>query len=252
MRFNNKQIIALIFFIGIVNSFFCFSQERANDIFWNEYNILRDHVYNNDVSLVQLVNLYQKAKQLAYDILDESELMVALSRCEYIMGRAYSYASDKKNASTHYDVGMDYAETASEIKDSPKARLIYLENLSQNCSVKPTSFVLAYGPKIAGLAKKILKQDPTCGAAMFILNAQHIFAPIPFNNYKKGIKEMQAILKTPNIVLEKDDSFNIFCAIAYAYLKQDEKSKALPYLEKAKNIYPTNVFLKELLTQSEN
>ena len=119
--------------------------------------------------------------------------------------------------------------------------------ISQNCSVKPVSYVLSNGTKVNGFGKNALKLDPKYGAAKYLLSAQYIYAPAPFHNHKKGIKEMESILNDPNNRLEKDDKFNVMSAIGYGYIERKDTENATIWLKKSLEIYPTNKYVNGLL-----
>lgn len=215
--------------------------------------LLRDSMYNNPLNHDDLILVYDATVEDVQAELTGYDLYVALSRCEYYMGRSYAYAENKNVAGSYYDKGLEYAQKALDIKEGYDALLMYGENLSQNCAVKPTSYAIANGLKINGYAKDVLKLEPKNGAAMFLRSAQHAYAPTPFHNYRKAIKEMNEILDTPAIILESDDMFNVTSAIAYAHMKKKEYTEALVWIEKALEVYSTNYFallLKEQIMEN--
>lgn len=215
--------------------------------------LLRDSMYSNPLNHDDLILVYDATVEDVQNTLSGYDLYVALSRCEYYMGRSYAYAENKDVAASYYDEGLEYAQKAFDITEGYEAVLMYGENLSQNCAVKPTSYAIANGLKINGYAKDVLKLEPKNGAAMFLRTAQYAYAPTPFHNYRKAIKEMKEILETPAIILESDDMFNVTSAIAYAYMKRKEYTEALQWIEKALIVYPTNYFallLKEQIIEN--
>lgn len=236
-----------IFLVMIVATTSLFAEVNTHDVLWDEYIALRDAMYNNQYSADGLLPLYDVAVATAKEKFSEDTLLVALSRCEYIMGRAYSYEENKDAAGARYDAGDKFAEQALDIRESATAHLMRGENISQNCSVKPVSYALSHGTKIAGLAKKVLKLDENYGAAMYLQTAQHIYAPSPFHNHKKGIREMQEILEDSSVRLEKDDMFNLISAIGYGYLQREEIDEARTWLLKALEVYPGNKYVQSLL-----
>ena len=236
----------IIFLMTVVTASL-FADVNTHDVLWDEYIVLRDSMYNNTCSADELLPLYDAAVASAKENFSEDTLLVALSRCEYIMGRAYSYEEKKDAAGARYDAGDKLAEQALDIRESATAHLMRGENISQNCSVKPVSYALSHGTKISGLAKKVLKLDKKYGAAMYLQTAQHIYAPSPFHNHKKGIREMEEILNDSSVRLEKDDIFNLTSAIGYGHLQRDEKDEAKKWLLKALEIYPGNKYVQSLL-----
>lgn len=235
------------FLVMIVATTSLFAAVNTHDVLWDEYIVLRDAMYNNEHSADGLLPLYDSAVAAAKEKFSEDTLLVALSRCEYIMGRAYSYEENKDAAGARYDAGDKFAAQALDIRESATAHLMRGENISQNCSVKPVSYALSHGTKIAGLAKKVLKLDENYGAAMYLQTAQHIYAPSPFHNHKKGIREMKEILEDSTVRLEKDDMFNLISAIGYGYLQREEIDEARTWLLKALEVYPGNKYVQSLL-----
>ena len=224
-----------------------FAEVNTHVILWDEYIELRDSMYNSEYTADGLLPLYDKAVASAKEHFSDDALLLALSRCEYIMGRAYSYEENKDEAGNRYDAGDAYAEQALDIRETATAHLMRGENISQNCSVKPVSYALSHGTKVGGLAKKVLKLDENYGAAMYLQTAQHIYAPSPFHNHKKGIREMQEILDDASVRLEKDDVFNLTSAIGYGYMQRKELDSARDWFLKALEVYPGNKYVQSLL-----
>lgn len=224
-----------------------FAEVNTHDILWDEYIVLRDSMYNGEYTADGLLPLYDEAVAAAKVHFSDDALLVALSRCEYIMGRAYSYEENKDAAGDRYDAGDAYAEQALDIRESATAHLMRGENISQNCSVKPVSYALTHGTKVGGLAKKVLKLDENYGAAMYLQSAQNIYAPSPFHNHKKGIKQMQEILNDSSVRLGKDDIFNLTSAIGYGFMQRKEVDSAREWFQKALEVYPGNKYVQSLL-----
>ncbi len=218
------------------------------NVLWDDFFVLRDGVYNNAVDEQDLAILYEKAVDSANKNFSKDQLSVALSRCDYMIGRFYSYAGNKEEAEKCFDSGAQLAQKAMKEKASSVAALMYSENISQNCSIKNFSYVLKNGRKVGSFAQKALEMDPVCGAAMYILYAQYIYAPSPFNNLDKGISEMKAVLANPDVVLQKDDVFNLESSIGYAYIQLDNTAEAKTWLDKALEIYPENLYVKSLVS----
>lgn len=211
--------------------------------------VFRDAMYADPLNDESLRVLYEQTKTDILASLSDYDMYVAQSRLDYYMGRSYSYAQNKTEAASFYDRSLESAEKALAIREGPEALLMQGESLSQNCAVKPTSYALAHGMKIGKIAKQALDADPKNGAALYLLSAQHIYAPSPFNNYRRGIKEMQEILDTSGVRLENDDLFNITSALAYVYIRQEKYDEALPWIQKALEVYPTNFFALSLQEQ---
>lgn len=246
---NFKKIFIGLFLLCFSGSLFALTD--VENVLWDDYIVLRDTMYNCEKNAEGLIPLYETAKKSANELFKEDTLLVALSRCEYIMGRAYSYEENKEKAGEYYDAGEEYAAQALEIKETTTAQLMYAENISQNCSVKPTSYAISKGTKVGALGLAILEVKPSSAAAKYLRAAQYIYAPAPFHNYKKGIRVMQEILNDPNNTFEKDDIFNITSSIGYGFMERKVYDEAAVWYKKALELYPNNSYVNGLLKDVE-
>lgn len=242
-----KKVTTFICTLLIASSLSVFADTDYKNVLWDDYITLRDAMYNSDTSADGLLPLQQKAKESANSLFTDDKLYIALSRCEYIMGRAYSYEENKEMAETYYDKGEALAKKALDIKETAPALLMWAENISQNCSVKGVSYAISMGTKVQGLAKDVIKMDPKNGAALYMDSCQHVYAPSPFHNFKKGIKELTALYEDKSNNYQKDDLFNITSGIGYGYMKKKDYEDARYWFNKSLEYYPGNKFVKGLL-----
>lgn len=206
---------------------------------------LREAVYEQHIRADDIAGLYRRTEAAARESLSGTARYVALSRCEYLMGRAYQYEERKDEAAAHYAEGMIWAEKALEEGAGAEAWQMLAENLSQSCAVRPASYAMANGLKVEKYAKNALALNGRNAAAQYLIAARWVFAPAPFHNYRKGIEMMTAILTEGD--LEKDDRFNVYLAIGYAYARQKKQEDARPWLQKALEVYPSNKYARSLL-----
>jgi Tfp pilus assembly protein PilF len=59
---------------------------------------------------------------------------------------------------------------------------------------------------------------------------------------------MSAVLNESD--MDKDDMFNVYSAIGYAYVQQKKYTQARPWLLKSLEVYPTNKYVQTLLAKS--
>jgi tetratricopeptide (TPR) repeat protein len=208
---------------------------------------LREAIYEQELKADEVRPLYQAAKTAALAHYTGAELFTALSRCEYFMGRAYQFEKRNSEAGVHYSEGMKLAENAVNDTPSAAAWLIFSENLSQNCAVRTLGYAISNGLDVDKYAKNAIALDKRNAAAQYIVAARWVYAPGLLSNHKKGIQMMQAIITEGD--MEKDDRFNVYSAIAYAYIQQKKYDDARPWLLKALEVYPTNKYAAELLAQ---
>jgi tetratricopeptide (TPR) repeat protein len=59
---------------------------------------------------------------------------------------------------------------------------------------------------------------------------------------------MEAIIKEAD--MQKDDEFNVYSSIGYAYIQQKKYSEAKPWLLKSLEVYPSNKYIQTLLSKN--
>jgi tetratricopeptide (TPR) repeat protein len=207
---------------------------------------LREAVYEQTLSADDLSPLYEKARKETEKNLHGPARYLTLSRCAYMLGRAYQYEGRKDEAAQQYEQGIRWANAALKEAETSEGYQMLAEHISQSCAVRPVSYALANGGKVETYAKKALELDRRNGAARIMIAARYVYAPAPFHNYKRGIQMMQDIINQGDLVLEKDDRFNVYSAIGYAYYQQKRHTEAELWLQKALGLYPTNQFVQTL------
>jgi tetratricopeptide (TPR) repeat protein len=209
---------------------------------------LRDAVYEQNLGADELAGLYRTARAQAESALPGAARFIALSRCEYMMGRAYQYEERKNEAAARYAEGISWAERALDLEPSAEGWQMLAENISQSCAVRPVSYAMANGLKVEKYAKNALELNARNAAAQYMLAARWVYAPAPFHNYRRGIQMMERILTEGD--MNRDDLFNVYSAIGYAYHQQKNFSEARSWFLKSLEVYPTNKFARGLLENS--
>jgi len=208
---------------------------------------LREAVYEQKLTANEIRPLYNEISSKAKISLSGAVQYIMLSRCEYMMGRAYAYEEKKEEARVHYDEGINYAERALKLRESAEAWVMLAENISQSCIVRPASYAMANGLKIERYSKNALEIDGKNAAAQLLIAVRWVYAPSPFNNYSRGIQMLTDIQN--NSVMERDDEFNLYLAIGYGYMQQKNNTQAFLWLSKAADVYPTNKYVQSLLAK---
>ena len=211
------------------------------------YIPLREAVYEQQLTADQIVPLYREVSNRARQTLSGPAMYVALSRCEYMMGRVYQFENRKEEAAARYAEGIEWAEKALDERASAEAWQMLAENISQSCVVRPTTYAMANGLKVEKYSKNALSLNGRNAAAQYMIAARWVFAPAPFHNYRKGIEMMSAIINDGD--MDKDDRFNVYSAIGYAYVQQKKTSDARPWFQRSLEIYPTNKYVGEMLSK---
>ena len=60
---------------------------------------------------------------------------------------------------------------------------------------------------------------------------------------------MSSLLDNPNVVLDKDDKFNVLSSIGYANMQLKKYSEAIKWLEDSLKIYPGNKYVQSLIEE---
>ncbi|MDR3019270.1 MAG: tetratricopeptide repeat protein [Treponema sp.] len=230
----------MILFILMLISAFPLSAEATPEWFLP----LREAIYEQKLSADEIAPIYREISEKARTSLTGAQQLVILSRCEYFMGRALQFEERNREAAARYADGMSFAQRAIDITPSAQAWLMLAENLSQSCVVNSTLYAMQNGLNVEKFAKNALGIDGKNGAAQFLIAARWVYAPPPFHNYKKGIDMLNAIIKDGN--MEKDDMFNVYSSIGYAYMQQRNKEQARIWFLKSLEIYPTNRYIRSL------
>jgi tetratricopeptide (TPR) repeat protein len=211
---------------------------------------LREAVYEQRIDAGEIAALYIDAKTRAERDYSGYTLNIMLSRIEYMMGRAYQAEERKAEAAERYEAGIYYAEAALKLQDTTEGWQMLAENISQSCAVRPASWAMANGLKVEKYAKTALEKKPGNTAALYMLAARWVYAPAPFHNYKRGIQMMQDIITGFEADMPKDDLFNVYSAIGYAYVQQKKYDEAKPWLLKSLAVYPSNKYVRSLLEKT--
>jgi hypothetical protein len=105
---------------------------------------------------------------------------------------------------------------------------------------------MANGLKVQKYSKNALALNDKNAAAKFMIAARWVYAPSPFHNYNRGIEMLSAIPNDSN--MDKDDIFNVYSSLGYAYIQRKNKTQANLWLLKSLEIYPTNKYVQSLLS----
>jgi len=211
---------------------------------------LREAVYEQVLSADEVRPLYLDALSAAEQNASGASLNLAVSQAEYFMGRALLFEERNPEARTHFSEGLRLAQLTVQQAPSAQAWALRGDNLAHLIQASNWTFAMANGLDVEKFANSALAIDGRNAAAKYLIASRWVFAPSPFNNINRGIDMMQAILRENN--MEKDDLFNVNSAIGWGYLQQRKYEEAKPYIRRAIEVYPTNVWAAELLQAAES
>jgi tetratricopeptide (TPR) repeat protein len=210
---------------------------------------LREAVYDQALPAGRIEPLYRETVKKAEADLSGAELQVLLARCEYMLGKAYQLDGRNDEAVACYEKGIALAEQAIALRPTAAAYELLASHYGQACMIKSNGWVMANGLKVEQNAKKALALDPRNAACRYMVAARWVFGPGAFGNPKKGISELEAMLADGSD-FQKDDLFNVYSALGYAYIRIKKNQDARPWIEKSLALYPENKFALDLLDQA--
>lgn len=190
--------------------------------------------------------LFNNAVKEAESITDSFTKNLRLAWCYYIMSNIFYALENPTKTEQYCDKAVEYAKLARNEKENEESLLIYVNAIGQNCQVKPLPWLMKNGIDVNPLAKKIIKLNPKNARALFLRDSQDVYAPSPFNNFKKGAENMKILLADKSLQMIPQDLFDILCAESYALINLDKKNEARSYLEQARLLFPENINLKKL------
>jgi tetratricopeptide (TPR) repeat protein len=209
---------------------------------------LRDAVFAQTLKAEEVAPIYRETVRQAEADLSGEKRDAMLSRCELMMGKSFQLDERNDEAIDCYEKGIALAEQSIASRPSPEGYEMLSAHIGQICMLKPKSWVIANGLKVERNAKKALSLNPQNAACLYMTASRWVFGPGMFGNPRRGIAEMEAILNGA-ADMEKDDLFNVYSAIGYAYIRLKKERDALPWIRKALDLYPTNKFALDLLAQ---
>jgi len=211
---------------------------------------LREAIFEQVLTVEEIRPLYLAANAAARQHTSGTNQYLALSQASFFMGRALLFEERNPEARPYFAEGLRLAELAAETSPSAEAWVLRSKNLGHLIQADGrATFAMTNGLDVERFARNALKLDPRNAVAQQTLAARWVFAPRPFGNIRRGIEMMEAILENADV--GKVDVFNVASSIGWAHVQQRNFSDAIPWLEMALEIYPTNRFALELFETAE-
>jgi tetratricopeptide (TPR) repeat protein len=205
------------------------------------YERLRDAAYDGEPVEVVAGRYELAVEELRGAFIGPRERNLWASRLEYMMGRACRAWDQRGAAAGYFEKGLAYTQAAMADGEFSEGWRMMSEHVGQLCMVEDLGYLVANGRKVTEFAQRAVALDPRNVAARIILAAGKVYAPAMFGgNPRTGINMMEETLALG--AREKDDLFNIYSGIAYAYAKIGRREEALNWWEKALVLYPNNQY----------
>lgn len=164
----------------------------------------------------------------------------------------FDFYSARKEAIDYYELSLEFIKkeldsyTKDVAKDENYAQFLALkaDSISQLCLLKSLSYTVGNGLSVARFAKEVLSIIPNDNRAKMLIASSKIYPPkIYGGDPQDGIKLLNEISLTD---IGDEERFNIYSGYGYCYARLGQKTNALSYIQKALDIYPTNIFLLAL------
>jgi tetratricopeptide (TPR) repeat protein len=173
-----------------------------------------------------------------------------LSAIEYFLARGYNENGDKKKAIPRFEAAIAAADRYLAGAENPPVPglLAKAKALSELAILKDVVFLVANGPKVPSLAKKILELDPANTGALLITASSKAYPPRVFGgDPKEAIRLAKEIAASRPGGLAKDELFDLRACVGTAYEKSGDKDRALAWFAAALELYPHNRYASERL-----
>jgi len=240
---ENKQLNSKVF---LVLCFLIFPFSIHALVFPDSFMTFRDTVYLQNRELLETMRLYAQAKQDIQNTLTSTDMYLALSRCEYLMGITFRAAGRTNEAAAFFEQGISWAEESLEIHPTSEGYRILGTNISFLCEVR-RSYGLKNYKQVERNANLALELDRNNLMAQYLIAAFYVVAPWPVSDIRKGANLLAEITKQNIATMDKEDLFNLYLMLQVASLKQKKNQEAQTWRERAAAIYPTNNFISLLI-----
>jgi tetratricopeptide (TPR) repeat protein len=240
-------------------------------------NAFRDAMYLQQIDDASLNRMYRITLADLGDLpLDERELLFRKAEAAFYMARGYQaldsveavLAQDgdlrkgkfkklQKSYSrldeivTLYEESMDLSEAYLAGGRDARGIRLYTEALSQTSTLKTLGFLMSNGTRIQPLAEEAVELDPREIKAHMLLASRYIYSPgIWGGDPDRGIAMMEEIIRIGG--LDREDEHNINVGIGFAHTMAERWEEAIPFFQKALDIYPGNIYASAMLELSES
>ena len=240
-------------------------------------NAFRDAMYLQQIDDAALYRLYRITMADLVDLnLDERELLFRKSETAFYMARGYQsldsiqdvinqdddlrrgkFKRMQKSYDNLDDIVRLFEESLalSEVylaggRDARGVQL-YAECLGQLSTLKSLGYLMSHGPKVQPLAEEAIELDPNEIKAHLLVASRYVYSPgIWGGDPDKGIAMLEDIGRMNG--LDREDKHDINVGIGFAHTMAKRWDEAIPYFQKAQDIYPGNVYSAAMIQLCEN
>ena len=263
-----RRLLPLILLICFAHSLSADAETLLDDF--------RDTMYVQQIDDAALFQMYRSTLADLADLnLNERELLFFKAQAAYYMARGYQapesvevvFIQDKsmrkgkfKQMQKSYDnldemVGfyeesLAFSEAYLEGGRDARGVRLYAEALGQLSTLKSLGYLMSHGSKIQPLAEEALALDPGEIKAHLLLASRYVYSPGFWGgDPEKGIAMLEDIGRMNG--LSREDEYNINVGIGFAHTMAGRWDEAVPFFQKAFELYPGNVYAAGMIELCE-
>lgn len=274
---NIQKRFGLIFILLLLSEHTIYADGTGREAVIQRIRSFRDEVYMQKKADDELFDQYISVKAfLESTNIPQHDKLFYSAELEYYMGRAYQSFDTLKTVVDHYNASRDgkylslrqyytkpketlklygnvraYLDRYLELSPDSGGHRLYGEVLGQIILLEDFGFLLKHGPTIPDYIETSLALDPDNVKARILEAGEKIYSPRLFGgNPNKGIDMLLSLLDggiTNGHGPDREDLFNIYSGIGYAYAVLGKNNDALLWFRKALRIYPGNVFARGMI-----
>lgn len=182
----------------------------------------------------------------------DGERDLFLSRIEYFLARSLNENGEKKKAAQGFGAAVAAADRyldglqtrnakVGDAAEETAGLLAKAKALSELVILKDVVFLIANGPKVPALAKRILELEPDNVGARLIVASSKAYPPAVFGgDPKEALRLARELMELHPQGLAKDELFDLRACFATAYEKLQDKANAAAWFAAALELYPRN------------
>lgn len=209
---------------------------------------LRDAVYDS-ASPAEIEAAADAARAM---LPSDGERDLFLSRIEYFLARSRNENGEKKKAAQGFETAVAAADRyldglqtrnakVGDAAEETAGLLAKAKALSELVILKDVVFLIANGPKVPALAKRILELEPGNVGARLIVASSKAYPPAVFGgDPKEALRLARELMELHPQGLAKDELFDLRACFATAYEKLQDKANAAAWFAAALELYPRN------------
>jgi len=205
-------------------------------------------LFNQTLPSARLRELLDRSFQVFGAIQEACDRDYWRAQVAYLYGFVEQGEERSKEAERRFTEGYELAESALSCGEFSDGYRLLADTQAQLLMFNGLLYKMNFGPKVRDLAEKALELDPDNTKARLTLALYYKNAPaIAGGNEKTALEILHGIEKRS--VLEPLDRFSVNMWLGISYAENKNGLLARKYISQAREIFPGNTWLEEILTE---